>query len=221
MTEGAVLRESGGLVGRVVGSVEVRKVAVNAGGTRQAEVAVDMAPRALLCGVGAHQRETCSAVIERAGRPVGDRSTVTEGAVLRKSRGLVGRVSRVIEIRGVAIHARRARQAEVVVDVACGALLRAVDSHQRKAGCGMVERGAVPIGCGVAQRTIQREAPCFVGRVSGVVKVCEVAVDAGAAGQPEVVIRVALGARGAGVGASQSETGGSVVKVGYAGPVEN
>ena len=57
MAQGAVLRESGGFVRRVVGSVVVALVAVPASRARQAVVVVQVARRALLGGVQAQQLE--------------------------------------------------------------------------------------------------------------------------------------------------------------------
>lgn len=217
----ARLREVSRDVAGIVRVVEIIQVARNTRGVRKAEVVIRMALRAKHIRVRARQREPGSGVIEtgRTG-PIDNRRAVAEGTVVRESGGLVGWVVGVVEVRKVAADAGSIRQAEVVVGVARRALLCGVGANQRKAGCGMVERGAVPIGCGVAQRTIQREAPCLVGRVGRAVKVRQVAVDAGAAGQPKVVIRVALGALHTVMRTSQSETGGGVVEVGDTGPVE-
>src|SRR5215469_10006798 len=91
VTEGTVLWKSGGLMRRVVGTVEVREVAVDAGGASQAVIVVAVARRALLRRVSAHQGKAGRGVIEGSG-PVGDGRAMAEGAILRKSGGFVRRV---------------------------------------------------------------------------------------------------------------------------------
>ena len=78
----------------------------------------------------------------------------------------------------VATPASRACQAVVVVDVACSALLVRVQTHQREARGGVVERGAVPIHGGMATRAILRESAGFVWRVVRAIVVSLVTVPA-------------------------------------------
>src|ERR1035437_3851282 len=115
--------------------------------------------------------------------------------------------------------AGRAGEVEVVINVACGARLGGVATRQCEAGGGVVERGAVPIGRAMTPGTILREGRLFVRRIVGVVVIGLVTAPAGAAGQAEVVVDVALGALHAGMRAGQGEAGSRMV-VGGAGPVE-
>ena len=127
--------------------------------------------------------------------------------VLREAGGLVRRIVGTVEVGLVAAPAGRAVQRVVIIDVARGALLGGMESHQREAGDGVAETGAGPIDHGVAHGTILRKAGLFVRRVVGVVVIGLVTAPARRAGQTEIVIRVALGALHAGMRAGQREPG--------------
>lgn len=117
------------------------------------------------------------------------------------------RIVGTVEVGLVAAPAGRGVQCVVIIDVARGALLGGVESHQREAGGGVVETGAGPIDHGVAPGTILREAGLFVRRVIGVVVIGLVTTPARRAGQTEIVICVALGALHAAMRAGQREPG--------------
>src|ERR1035438_3842954 len=104
----------------------------------------------------AGQGEPRGRMVKRGDGPVKSRGSVAHGAVLREAGGLVRRVGGSVEVGLVAVPAGRARQAVVIVEVAPGALLGSVESHQREPGGRMVEGGPRPIGRGVAPRTILR-----------------------------------------------------------------
>src|ERR1019366_2790230 len=133
--------------------------------------------------------------------------------------GQVRRVGGSIVVGLVAVPAGRAGQAVVVVDVARGALLAGVESHQRESGGRVVERGATPIGRSVTAGTILREVSRLVGRIVGVVEIGLVTAPAGPARQTVVVAHMALDTLQADMRTGQSEPGGRVVERG-AGPVE-
>src|ERR1035438_2285637 len=154
MAAGAVLREVGRLVRRGGGSVVVGLVAAPAGAARQAVVVAHVALSAQQAGMRAGQREPGRRMVKRGAGPVEGRGSVAQGAVLRESGGLMWRVGGPIVISLVAVPAGPAGQAVVVVHVARGALLAGVETHQREAGGGVVEGGAVPISRGVAARAI-------------------------------------------------------------------
>ena len=216
---GAILREVGRLMRRVVGSVVVGLVAAPAGAARQAVVVVHVTLGAQYAGMCAGQREPGSRVVERGAGPVEGRGSVAQGAVLRESGGLVRRVGGPIEVGEMAVDAGCAGQGVVVVDMARGALLAGVETHQREPGTRVVENGATPIGRGVTAGTILREVSRLVRRIVGSVVVGLVTVPAGPARQAVVVAHVALGALQADMRAGQGKPGSCVVERG-AGPVE-
>ena len=144
---------------------------------------------------------------------------MAQGAVLRKAGGFVRRVGGSVEVALVAVPARRAVQAEVVVDVARSALLARMESHQREAGGRVVEGGAAPIGRGVTARTILREVGRLVRRISGVVEIGLMTIPAGSARQTVVVAHMALDTLQADMRACQGEPRRRVVER-SGGPVE-
>ena len=216
---GTVLRESGRFMRRVVGSVVVGLVASPTGRAGQAIVVVHVARGTLLSGVKSHQEKPCSRVVERGAGPVGGRGSVAQGAVHRESGGFVRWVAGPVEVGKMAVAAGRAGQAVVIIDVASGALLGGVESHQPETRGGVVEGGAVPIRRRVTPGTILREVGRLMRRIVGVVEIGLVTAPAGAARQIVVVAHVALRALQAGMRAGQGEPGRRVVE-GGAGPVE-
>ena len=217
---GAILREVGGFVRRIIGVVEIGLVTAPAGAARQIVVVAHVALRALRAGMGAGQGEPGGRVVEGGAGPVKSRRSVAKRAVLREAGGFVRRVVGPVEVGLVAAPAGRAIQRVVIIDVARGALLGGVESRQREAGGGVVETGAGPIDHGVAAGTILRKARLFVRRIIGVVVIGLVTAPAGRAGQVEVVVRVALGALHVAMRAGQREPCSCVVEGGGAGPVE-
>ena len=159
-------------------------------------------------------------MVESGAGPVECRGSVAQGAILRESGGFVRRVVGSVEVGLVTAYASRAAQGVVVVDVATRTLLGGMETHQRKAGSGVVEDGAVPIDRAMAAGTILRETRLFVRRVVGVVVIGLVTAPARPACQIEVIVGVALGALQAGVRAGQRKPGSRVVKSSRSGPVE-
>ena len=148
-------------------------------------------------GVKTGQRQRRGRVGERGTGPIG--GGMANGTVLRESGGLVRRSGGSVVIGLVAIPAGRAGQAEVIIHVALGARCRKMRPGQGEARGGVVERGAGPIGGGMAAGTILRESAGFVRRVGGVVVVGLVTVPAGGAGQAVIIVHVAQGALQAGM----------------------
>ena len=178
----------------------------------QAEIVVHVALRALHAGVRAGQREAGRGVVECRAGPL--RGVVAHGAVLREAGGFVRRVGGPVEIRQVAGNARGAGQAEVVVHVALRALHRGVGAGQRETRSGVVEFSAHPLRRVVAQSAILREPRGLVIRTGGSIEIVQVARDAGRAGQVEIAVDVALGARRRGVDAGEGKSGGRMVERG-------
>lgn len=154
----AILRESGGGMRRIRGSVVIGLVAILARRAVQGVVIIDVARAALLRGVHSHQRETGGRMVESRAEPV--RRRVAPGAVLREVRGLMRRIGGAVVVGLVAVPARTARQAVIVVHVALRALHAGMRAGQREAGGRVIESGAGPVrdGCAMAQSAILREA---------------------------------------------------------------
>src|ERR1017187_10445102 len=154
---GAILRESGRLMGGIGGPVIVGLMAVPASRAGQAEVIVDVALHALQGSVRAGEGEAGGSVIKRGAGPIG--GGVAGGTILRETRGFVRWVGGVVVVGLVAVPAGAGGQAVVAIHVALGALQAGVRSGQGKAGGG------------VAGGTILRETRGFVRWVGGVVVV--------------------------------------------------
>ena len=214
MASGTVLRESGGCMRRVGGSVVVGLVAVPAGRAAQGVVVVHVARGAQDRKVRTGQGEARGGVVEDSARPVG--GGVASGTILRESGGQVRRVVGPIVVGLVAVPAGAAGQAVVVIDVALGALHRRVETGECEARAGVVERRSRPVEDrgSVALGAVLRESGGQVRRVAGAIVVVLVAVPAGCAGQAVVVVHVATGARLAGMESHQREAGGSVIERG-------
>ena len=174
VAQGAILRESRGLVRRRIRPVVIVEMAGSTGRAGQAEIAVHVALRALHAGVRAGQRETSGRVVERRAGPL--RGVVATRAILRESRGLVRRVSGSVVVGQVARDAGGAGQAEVIVHVALRALHAGVRAGQRETGRGVVEGRAGPLRGGVTAGAVLREPGGFVRRVGGPVEIRQVAV---------------------------------------------
>src|ERR1035441_8032006 len=185
---GAILRESGRLMGGIGGPVIVGLMAVPASRAGQAEVIVDVALHALQGSVRAGEGEAGGSVIKRGARPIG--GGVAGGTILRETRGFVRWVGGVVVVGLVAGPAGAGGQAVVAIHVALGARQAGVRSGQGKAGGGVIEGGAGPVegGTAMTQSAILREPGRGVGRVVGAVIVGLVAVPAGGAGKAEIVI---------------------------------
>src|ERR1017187_999745 len=193
----AGLREArGGVAGiggaRVVGLVATPAIA-GSGGVIVAHMAQGALTIGQHGGVITGQRERRGRVRERGAGPIGGR--MAYGTVLRESGGRVRRVGGSAVVALMAVPAGRAGQAVVVVHVALGAQhIRRMEAREGEARGGVVERGASPIGGGVAPGTILRESGGQVRRVAGRLVIGLVTVPAGAASKGVVVVHVALGA---------------------------
>ena len=143
MANGAVLREAGGFVRRVGGSVEVVLVAAPAGRAAQSVVIIDVARGALLGGVEAHQGEARGGVVKGGAVPIC--RGVTPGAILREVGRLMRRTVGSVVVGLVTVPASCRGQAVVVVHVALDALHAGVRASQREPGRRMVKRGAGPV----------------------------------------------------------------------------
>ena len=130
MTRGACRGESRCLVVRIVRVIVIRKVAVDACRWRPRKDVVDVTGQAGNRDVRARDREGSDGVVECGARPISSR--MTQRAVLREARGLVGRIVRVIVICKVAVNARRWRPHKDIVHVALIALQRQMCSRERK-----------------------------------------------------------------------------------------
>lgn len=148
----AGLRESGGLVSRIGGVVVIRLVTAPAIAWSARVVIPHVTEAALVIGqhrgVIAGQLEGRARMGERRPRPV--RGGVARRAILRETGGRVRRIGRSVVIRLMAIPAGGARQVEIVVYVALGALKRGMETGQRETGGRMIESSAQPVGGGVA-----------------------------------------------------------------------
>ena len=147
MAQGAVLRESGGFVRRVVGSVVVALVAVPASRARQAVVGVQVARRALLGGVEAQQLEPGSGVVESGTGPV--RRGVAGSAGLREAGCRVVGAGGLLEIGQMTSHAFGRGPREYSIHVTLSARHGGMRSGQRESAQTVIERGALPAGGGV------------------------------------------------------------------------
>src|ERR1035441_6273809 len=142
MAQSAVLRESGGLVRGVIGSVVVGEVATDTGRATQVVVAVDVARGALLGGMESHQEESRGGVVERAAVPVG--RGVAASAVLREAGCRVVGARGFLEIGEMASHALLRSTREDSVHVTLGAGYADVRSGQWESAQTVIERGVLP-----------------------------------------------------------------------------
>ena len=199
---------------RVVGVVEVGLMAAYAGRVRagQAVIAVDVALRALEGGMRSGERPSGGGVVEGAAAPVG------RGVALIAIGGEAGlhvvRIRCPLEILQVAIHARPAVQAVVVIDVALRALQRGVRPGQRKPGRSVIEGCSCPVRRRMAGLAGRREPGRGVRGIIRIVEVGLMAADAGRIRARQVVISVdvALRALQRGVRAGQGEAGRGVIE---------
>ena len=205
MAQGAVLREAGGFVRRVGGAVVVGLMAVPAGRAGQAVVIVEVARRALLCGVEAQQLEPGGGVVESGAGPIG--RGVAGSAVLREAGRRVVGTGGFLEIGQMTSHAFGRRPREHSVHVALGAWHADMRSGQRESAQAVIERGALPTGGGMATLATGGELAGLVIGIGRVIVVGQVASHALRRRPGEDSVRVALGALEGGVRPGQCETG--------------
>ena len=148
MTQGAILRETGRHMVRILRVVEIRQMARHAG---RCETLKDV----VLVAVGAGYRYMRPDQWELRGRVVVELRPfpldrrVTERAILRESGRRMVRILCVVEIRQMARHTGRCETLEDVVFVAIGAVYGGVRARQLKFSRRIViEFGAFPLcGC--------------------------------------------------------------------------
>ena len=99
-------RETGRRVIGIGCGVVRREMAVDASRTRQAEIVVDMALRALQAGVGTRECETGCRVVKSSAQPI--RGGVAETAILREAGCFVRGIGRAVVLSCVAVEAGRA-----------------------------------------------------------------------------------------------------------------
>lgn len=216
----AILREIGRFVRRIGGPVIVRLVAVPACRAAQTVIVINVALRALQCGMCAGQREPSGRMVEGGAGPVGDRGPVTDRAIRWETRRLVRRVDCAVEFFQMAVDASGTAERVVVVHVAGGALLRRVHTYKREAGRGVVKSRTQPVHGRMAARAVLREIRRFVRRIISAVIIRLVAVPARPIGNTVIVVHVALRALQRRMRAGQSKAGCRVIK-GRAGPVDD
>ncbi len=112
----------------------------------------------------------------------------------RGETGMRHRRRRVVVIRLMATHARRARDVVVVIDVTVGTLPRRdrMRPRQRKSRLRMIEARGLPGRRVVAHLAGLRESPSHVIRIRCALKIFQVARDAGRARQVVIVIDMAI-----------------------------
>ena len=207
---GASRREPSSLVVRIRGGHILRLVTRVAIHRNRRVVVVQVAIGARNRSVRTRQRERSIVVVERGIGP--NRRVVAEVARLRETCRHVAGIIGCVEIVQVAVHAGRAGDVVIAVDVALGALQRGVGAGKRKARRRMIKGSSGP-GCrAVAYRAIGREAGSRVSRIICVLEISEVTRHAGCAGQIVIVVNVALGTRHRGVRAGQWESRRRVIE---------
>ena len=156
-------------------------------------------------------------MIEVRSGPVDGR--VALRAVLRKTRRLVRRVVGAVPIGLMAVEASAAGEIEVVVDVAGVTGGSGVCACQGKSCGRVIESSSAPVDRCMALRAVLGETRGLMRRVVGALPIGLMAVEAGPAGEIEVVVYVAGIAGGGGVRAGQDKTGGRVIEI-CAAPVD-
>lgn len=203
----AILGKAGRHVIGILGVVECRQVATDAGGRRSPEEVVLMTLGASDCRVRSGERELGGGVmVELGSLPL--RRGVAQRAVLREAGQDVIGIPGALERRQVAGNAGAGGSAEDIVLVALGADYRRVRSGQGKLRGGIVVKfGPLPLRGAVAQRAVLREAGHHVIGIAGVVECGEMAGDTSAGRPSEDVVGMALGAADRGVRPGQRKLG--------------
>ena len=192
MAEGAVLRESGGFVRRVVGAVVVGLMAVTAGRAGQAVVIVEVARRALLGGVEAQQLEPGGGVVETRAGPIS--GGVAGSARLREAGRRVVGSGGLLEVGQMTSHAFGRRPREHSIHVTLGAWHADMRSGQREGAQAVIERGALPGGGGMTTLATGGELAGLVVGIGGFLEIGQVASHALRRHPREDAVRVTLGA---------------------------
>ena len=211
MADLAILREARRHVVGALGALVVLQVTVIAGGAQGGVLAVRVALHASGANVRTRQRElSLRGVIEHRAGPI--RGGVAKLAILRESRRRMGRIVGPLIVLEVTVAASGAQGRVLAVRVALHASGSDVRARQRELGLrGVIEHGAVPVGCGVAQRTILRESGRNVVRIGGRLVILQMTVVASGAQTFIDAVGVALQASGGHMFASEREGGLRIV----------
>ena len=188
---------------RILAVVEIRLVARNAGGRKAGKYIALVALRAIHhCAVRSCQRELRSRMVES--RPLPARSGMALGAILWKSgRRVIGIVG-VAEICQVARDARCRKARVHIALVALRAIHHcAMRTRQRELRGRMIEFRCLPACRRMAEGAILRKAGRGVVHGTRVVKIGEVARDAGGRHACVHAVLVALGTRQRGMSPGQ------------------
>jgi hypothetical protein len=163
MTGSAVLRKSGGRVGRIAGRLVVFQMARYAVGVEPRKNVTRMTLRARGRSVLPCQREACGAVVE--GRALPLRGGVARRTGLRERRSnVIGRRRR-LKILEVAGDALGGKPSELSCRVALPARDTRVSSRQRKFAQVVIELRVLPGRCGMAGLALHREVRLPVIRI--------------------------------------------------------
>ena len=204
MASAAVLWKTRGHVVRIGRAVEIRQMAGNASSREPRVHVVFMTLRAGHADMSPGQRKLRRrVVIERCTLPIGIR--MTNAAVLRKACGHVVRTGRAVEIRQMAGNAGSREPGVHVVFVTLGTSDTDVGACQGKRRIAMVERRALPPGCGVTYAAVLRKACGRVVRIGRAVEIYQMAGDTRSRQPGEHVVFVTLGTSDVDMCASQWE----------------
>ena len=156
------------------------------------------------------EREFRVVVVETGRHP--SRCCMADLAILREARRhVVGALGALVVLQ-VTVIASGAQGRVLAVRVALHASGSDVRARQRELGLrGVIEHGAVPVGCGVAQRTILRESGRNVVRIGGRLVILQMTVVASGAQTFIDAVGVALQASGGHMFASEREGGLRIV----------
>jgi len=212
----AILRETGGLMIRIVRRIEISEVTADAGRARQTEIVVGMALRTLHTRVRPGQRKSGGRMVEAGPGPL-HRSVARRAILWEASRHVVGRGG-LLEIDQAAAHTRGVRQGEIVVHVALRTSDCGVRAGQRKSALGVIEGGVLPARSVVAGFASSGKIPAPVIRVRRIRVILQVAARTGRGGARELATDVALHAGHAGVHPGERKCGEFIVIEGRARP---
>ena len=201
------LRERGLHVIGLCRPLEIFQVAADASGIRagQVVIAIHVALRALHRRVRPGQREASRRVVKCRVIPRGRAVALLAGR--REPRLHVVRIGRAVEVFHVARGAVGGSAHKLAIDVALRAGDRRMRARQWELGKGIViERCLIPRSCVVTCLASIRESGLRVRRVIGLIKVRQVAADAGCRRSHKLAARVAGAAVQGRVGPGQRES---------------
>ena len=166
VAELAILRESGGRVGRIIRALVVLQMTGIACRGQALIDAVRVALETSQRGMGAGQREGgLGRVIEDGSGPI--RGRVTQLAILRETGGRVGRIIRALVVLQMTGIARGVERRILTIGMALDAGYARVGAGKREPGVVVIEARRRPGRGGVADLAILREPGRHVIRVHG------------------------------------------------------